>query len=296
MPRRFVLFLIVSTAIISFSPEYSHADDLSLYYQFARSVFAPEHLIPIVIPENEAVGNVYLEPGHNFQADVHRCFPKLRLPKAAKTIIPSITVNRSIDGGVVLGIPQALSANIEIGAIESAIVQFPGASIISVPSLSLADSFDRQKCPFLAAEIDSVLTDSSKVTSPFLVVGEVVSAQREVKLTFSDGGSAKAGLLNLKSFFKRFGLEASAQIDGDSTKSVVVSTTDVLPVAIRPAFVPDSFSGLQIAQQSSGTTIQPTTWKAVNLITNPSTGQPITEWAMVYKPASASLLPPPSTF
>src|SRR5271155_4872613 len=102
MLKRLITLIVLWPPMILITPNVGNAQDLTGYHQAEKAAFGQEGLIPIFIPRDEKVGNVYTEPEHTFRADKRSCFPRLRLSKAQKTVAPTFTMNESVGGTAAL--------------------------------------------------------------------------------------------------------------------------------------------------------------------------------------------------
>jgi hypothetical protein len=241
-------FLATFSCLISVGiAEPSHGDTVQDYYGTLVAFFKPQHLIPTIIPRDEQPGNVYEMSNLRLLADRNSCFPGLVIPNATDTILPHVAVKRGLNAGLALGVDTLASADASLGAAEETNIEFTDAKSVEVPAMTLIAQYNPQNCTFLQAEVDATKQFVPMQGGvPLLVIGEVISAKRNLRFVYNDSAKAKAELSLWKGLISRFGVKASANADAASDRSVLVATQIALPVAIRPAFVPDQMAGASL--------------------------------------------------
>jgi hypothetical protein len=220
----------------------AQSDPLTEFYNTMQKDFEKQHLIPIVIPRGETVGNVYNIRNLQFVADSKTCFPRLVLPTTQESDLPTLTTSNDINGALAAGLTNVATAQAQLGKADGVTMEFTDVTVLSAPALTLVSAFDPNSCKFLQAEVEATRNGTPySGDASYLVVGEVMYAKRNLSFTYKDSGKASVELSNWQKFLALTGLTASASINADAQSTVVVVTKNPLPVAIRPAFVPDSF-------------------------------------------------------
>jgi hypothetical protein len=241
----------------------ARADPVEDYYELLQTYFKGSHWIPIIIPRGEQIGNVYNIQNLQFVADGKTCFPRLTVPAPSASTIPNAAKGKKINGALALGAKDVAAAEAQLGTSDEMSLQFTDPHVISVSALTMANAFDSKKCKFLKSEVEATLSGQSLTgETANLVLGEILFAKRSLVLSYSDEAKAKAELSNWQRFIKLIGLTASASVDAQSGRSISVTTSELLPVAIRPAFVPDKFPDVRLGYDEQNAAIH---WTPLNM-------------------------------
>lgn len=220
MKRVLALFLL--QAVMCMQP--ARSDEISDYYSKLHKNLEREHWIPILIPRGEKVGNVYDVHTLQFLADNKTCFPKLSPPAPQESAVPSLTISSNVNGALAAGLTNVATAEAQLGSADSVVMEYEDVTVVSMPALTLAGLFDPKRCKFLEAQVDA--TRNGKPYSgqaSYLVLGEVMSARRNIKLNYRDSGKAQIELTNWQKFLRLAGITASARIEGGADTTVVVT-------------------------------------------------------------------------
>jgi hypothetical protein len=225
----------------------ARGDAVQDYYDVMTSYFKGSHWIPVVIPRGEQIGNVYNVRNLQFVADGKTCFPQLMLPVPMSTVLPTTATGGNVNGALAAGVKDVATAEAQLGASEGVNIELFDPEVSAFPAVTLATLYDPQKCRFLQKEIESTLAGTPFIGDTLhVVVGEILFAKRKITANYKNNVSAKAELSNWQRFIRLVGLSASADISTQSDRSVTVTTTKALPVAVRPAFVPDKFPDVRL--------------------------------------------------
>lgn len=239
------------------------SDPLSDFYAALQKAFEKDHLIPVVIPRGETVGDVYNIHNLQFVADGRTCFPNMVLPPRQESALPTLTTSADINGALAAGLTNVATAQAQLGKANAMTMEFTDVSVLSVPALTMVGAFSQSACHFLEPEIQSTQNGTPYGgAASYLVVGEVFYAKRNISFTYNDNGKANVELSNWQKFLQLTGLVASASINANAQSTVVVTTKNSLPVAVRPAFVPDSFPGGSTAAFPGGNQVN---WMTLDL-------------------------------
>lgn len=244
-------------------PNAARADAMEDYYALLQTYFKGSHWIPIIIPRGEQIGNVYNIRNLQFVADGKTCFPKLKMPALSASTIPNATKGKKINAALALGAKDVAVAEAQLGTSDEMSLQFTDPHILAVSAVTLANAFDSKKCRFLRSQVEATLSGQSLTgETANLVLGEILFAKRSLVLSYADGAKAKAELSNWQRFIKLVGLTASASVDTQSGRSISVITSELLPVAIRPAFIPDKFPDVRLGYDKQNSAIH---WTPLNM-------------------------------
>jgi len=225
----------------------AQADAVQKYYDEMRKFFEGTHWLPLIIPRDEQIGNVYNIRTFQFVADGKTCFPKLTIPALKSTVLPSRTLGSNINGALAVGVKDVAAAEAQLGVSDAVTFQLLEPQVMAVPAMTLVNLYDSQRCKFLEKQVEATRTGAALASdTAHLVLGEILFAKRNILFTYKDNAKASAEVSNWQRLFRVFGLNASASIAAQSDNSVAVLTPSSLPVAVRPAFVPDKFPDAQI--------------------------------------------------
>ncbi|MCP3460718.1 hypothetical protein [Bradyrhizobium sp. CCGUVB23] len=250
---------------LSMAPGVARADAVEDYYALLQEYFKGSHWIPIIIPRGEQIGNVYNIRNLQFVADGKTCFPKLKVPAPTASTVPDAAKGKKINGALALGVKDVAAAEAQLGKSDEMSLQFTDPHVLAVSAVTLANSFNSAKCRFLKSQVEATLSGQSLTgETANLVVGEILFAKRSLVMSYADGAKATAEVSNWQRFIKLIGLTASASVDAQSGRSISVTTSELLPVAIRPAFIPDKFPDVRLGYDKQNTAVR---WTPLNMDT-----------------------------
>lgn len=239
--------LVILIVYVVTVPRVARADAIEDYYSLLQNYFKGSHWIPIIVPRGEQIGNVYDVRNLQFVADGKTCFPKLKLPALSTTTLPEATKGKTINGALALGAKNVAAAEAALGTSDDMRLQFTDPHVLAVSAVTLANLYDLKKCKFLKSQVEATLSGQPLTgETSNLVLGEILFAKRSLQMSYTNGAKAKAELSNWQRLIKLIGLSATATVDAQSDRSLSVTTSDLLPVAIRPAFIPDKFPDVRL--------------------------------------------------
>lgn len=252
----------IAVELAVLAPLACSASPEAVLYKSLLARFSPLHLIPIAVPRGEEVGGVYGLPSMEYLADRKTCFPKLILPRSSPTVLPSVQIGNDVGAALTLGLTAA-----DISAagthVQNVVITFQDAKVVAAPSMTIANAYRQESCPFLKGIIGSFRQGDRASTPANLVVGEVYVARRTITITYDNKAGVEAGLSRWRKALKLANLNAKADISGGSSFEIKVSSDDELPVAVRPAFTPDLVGERVLGEENQGDPLTtPLRWKA----------------------------------
>lgn len=200
-------------------------------------VFQTAGFIPVQISRNQTVGDIYGIPNLNFVASSRDCFENIVVETTPQQL-RSITMGRDTAMAASLGLGQILSVGVDYNMLNRIEVSFEQVQLSRASEVAIRRAFKRQECAEFVPFIDgSALTEG--VSYP-LIVGEVFTAVRTVRLTFRNRQAANAQLSAWTALAQRLGMSASLTASAsDGVDSAVVMTGgERIVVGLRPAFIP----------------------------------------------------------
>jgi hypothetical protein len=244
------------------------AQDLASFVEQERQLLAPFHLIPIVVPRGERVGDNFDRKTSTLLAGADDCFPRLKIRKEPGQL-PSITTFSERGLAAALGASGVL--NVEGGTTIKRVyvLSFKDVEVQTASVVQLRKAIPRksaQECevvrPYLQAlgsskpvasslkisirglkipprRVATLATENTQAQLP-VVIGTIFYARRVLRVALSENLDAQAKLSWGQSFLQSFGLNSSFRLsaDGGSVNSNAVEFVGeaVIPVAYAPAF------------------------------------------------------------
>jgi len=243
-------------------------DDLASFVEFERELLAPYHLIPIIIPRGERVGDNFDSETSTLIASADDCFPKLAVRKQPGQL-PSITTYSERGLAAALGAAGVLDVSGDGNVKRLYTLSFRDVEVQTASVVQLRNAMDvkaAQECeairPFLQALATSkptrpasnvsvpglkfpnqrlaTLATDTKLPKPPLVIGTVYYARRVLRVAHSENLDA-AGKLSLgQSFLQNLGLNSTFKLSADASsmtsKSLEFVGDAIIPVAYQAAY------------------------------------------------------------
>jgi len=242
-------------------PVIGSVDNLSSFLDQQRSFLAQYHMIPIIVPRGERVGNSYHPTTSVLISSTDDCFPGLRISKDSGQL-PSM--NTSFELGLSAALGAAGYAEGEAGKSgkRGYVLSFRDVEVQTASVVALRNAIPRnapQECltlrPYLQAitsarptsspgngplgKTASVTVQTSHLTIP-IVIGSVYYARRILRVVLSDQVDATAKVSFGESLLRKIGLDAAFKVKADAA-STMANTIEfigdaVVPVAYTAAF------------------------------------------------------------
>ena len=235
-------------------------------------------VIPVLASRGQDVGDTFDIKNGRLIAKRADCFPKLPEPQRTPSSLPNLTNNSDINWGLGLEAPKIIHASGGAGNGSLLAIAFDQVSVAVVSIQEFRRTVDLKKCPVLA----SVFQGTAAEDPNLILVGEVYYGRRKLLLSFQDQVQASAQVGLLPKMLAAVGIKMGGHADAQSTRQVWLESQDVLPIAIRPAFV------VQISGQTLGhnNTSAAPSWQPLDLDTRPSQGRTVERMAIEAAPQS----------
>jgi hypothetical protein len=155
----------------------------------------------------------------------------------------------------VCGFPQVAQAELAVLAADGFEVEFRDIEVTMASLLDMAGAL-APTCAELAPLLRPFAVLPAGAPLPnFLVVGEVLTARRTIRLNMSLGGSAQVQVDGVRRLLQRIGLDLTARVSptADSRYAVELLDDKRVPVAVRPVAVPiERIAGLGMGGSHGG--------------------------------------------
>ena len=229
-------------------PETQVQKQSSRLYKALVSYLSPLGLVPIVLPSNHMPGDVMNWKNLTFEDRASSCFPTL-VPQKYETTLPIVVTDRSLGGTISQYFATIIRAATSNSGSSSVRIEYIDPYLVEATRNDLHRTLDREKCSYL----EPVLNEESVEDVPPLIVGRVVYAKIRVIIA-SDAKSVSKLATDVnelllppqtgnhgKSVPAVLDLRAAIAVKVETDRSVVVSSTKALPVALAPAFILEAF-------------------------------------------------------
>jgi hypothetical protein len=217
-------------------------------------------LIPVLVPRDQEVGNVYNPETLEFVYRRADCFPRLNVGEATSTILPSINKESDFEMSLAAGIPVAGNANISAKFDRVLSISFEDVKYQLATATDLRKAFDQISCPDLEAIVKGTKMPVNQGAKPLLIISEVYTGKRKVVLRTVQGADATVAASDLSKLLSKIGIpvNASAKVESNGESIVSLEATETLVIAVRPAFVSRKQQGITLGGSSSTSNFQET--------------------------------------
>jgi len=264
----------------------------SPYDKFRNSLvayFQPLYLVPVLLPRGQKVGDVYDTQDFRLLSSSSECFPNLKPSGPIPGDLPAVSLDIDTSVAIAVGVPSLASADASLGTSRQVHITYSDVRVSTASIGEISHAYSAAKCPSLSALVHNTYVAAAP-DSPPLVLGEVYSAKKTI--TFALKRSAGGGAtFDLSKFLSRIGMSASVTAKGkaDAGDSITVVSNQVLPIAIRPAFVARHFVGSYMGPDAKPVQLPGITWEPFSK-TNPSHQEAFTTLISAYctSPSCAS--------
>ena len=228
----FVVAVVVHFSLYGF-PVRASAEPIDDFRNALIDYFKKQNYFPVLVDRGYSIGDVIDVDGVNIYARSARCFPKLKIPKAVPITLPDIFRTKSAGMNFGLRLKRLLSANTDTDLMKQIQIKFSDVTATSVSRLELRDAYDRKACPEIAPLVDGTMSaaDEKKI---YFIVSELIKGKREAMVDMNTQGSIQARTQRISSLVADASLKVSAADKG----LVVVKSTKVAPIAIKPLTIP----------------------------------------------------------
>jgi hypothetical protein len=247
---------------------------LTNFLDTEKSVFAKWHIAPIIVSENEQVGDIIDSDTTALIAGADDCFPGLA-PRKGSSTLPAFTILSERGLAAALRAGDTIGAGGEVSKAQQFLLDFKDVQVAKVSTVQLRERLNSKipECakirPFIDASYVPVqqLKQKNKVTAivsnnvnnafdlsiikgegtaisdkpPPLLVGTLFSARRVIRVITTEKLDAKAKLSFAGQLMADLGLGSkfglSAEGGTEATNAFTIESKDIVPVALVPAFV-----------------------------------------------------------
>lgn len=225
-------------------PEAQVQKQSSRLYKALVSYLSPLGLVPIVLPSNQMPGDVMNWKNLAFEDRASSCFPTL-VPQQHETALPTVVMGGSFGGTISQFFATMLEAVTGSSKSYSVRIEYIDPYLVEATRNDLRRTLDRKRCSYLEPVLQEKIVEDVQP----LIVGRVVYAKPRIVISadaesisklatdvnklllagqIDDSGVAAPAVVDLK---------AAIELKVEADRSVVISSTKALPVALAPAFV-----------------------------------------------------------
>lgn len=270
--------LLWALALSLANPALAADSPFDQYRKALINYFQPFYLVPVLLPRGQKVGDVYDTQDFRLLSSATDCFPGLKPNGPVPSDLPAISLDIATSVAVAVGAPSIASADADLGISRQIHITFDGVQVSTATITAISHAYSHAKCPFLAPLVGF---DKPYVAtapgSPPLVLAEVYSARRTVTFVLERKAAANASF-DLAKFLSKLKLSTSvtAKASADAGDRITVVSEEVLPIAVRPAFVARHFLSGYMGPDSKPARLPGVTWEPFNT-TDPNHQQAFTD-------------------
>ncbi len=202
------------------------------------------NLIPIFLPEDQKVGDVYNVADGVFLDRAEKCFPKLsELPPVPSTLPQVIIINKG-DAKLSLNLSRFFVSSASANIDNVSLIRFSDVSIQRVAAVDLQRNLSDQ-CTYLKDYMTGPPVDRDKVNKKIVIIGRLLVGRPLIYTGLLHSADARA-LADLRLEFsklKRFkgqiiDANADTKIGYAVKRGILLESKEILPIAFSPAFLP----------------------------------------------------------
>jgi hypothetical protein len=233
--------------LVGLSPTSSTAGSLSESMRPLIQYFDDLKLVPVIVPRDQKVGDVYDLNTLQFIHNQKDCFPNLQT-KTTPSSLPSLTDVSKESAFISMDIPIVMGTKLSASVAEKATISFSNVFVTYATQDQLHDAFNKQACADLEPTLDGQAKRWFSSDPQFLVIGEIYVGTRIAQLQLEQGVDA-----DVSSAFASGGvpIQVSLGSKADARDQITLQSTRPFPIAVRPAFVPRFVHGQTMGPNSS---------------------------------------------
>ena len=206
------------------------------------NLLSDNYLIPIGLSAGQAVGDVVDRETNTLVAASADCFPKLQVSRsqAGKLLVRR---EGAANVSAALGLGGIADADVAAGAVRRFELTFDEVerAVASRVQMRQALSRTHPECTLLRPYLEmNGAIQAIDTPEPPLLIAEVLYAKRMVRIELSDATAAHAQAEGITSILKKLGTSGTARVAASAGRNGIIEITssEKLPVAYRPAFIP----------------------------------------------------------
>ena len=205
--------------------------------------FALDNLIPVFLPRGQEVGDV-LEPSGAIKARRSECFPTLQLPgRKDSNSLSEVSLELKAEGGFGIGLKRIVEFFVSTNAQTSTRLKlsFANQQFVSASTNEMVRSFSKAQCPFLSDQVEGKSVAADLFGTPLLVIQEIFYAKKRLSIEVSRSADLQATVKGVETAVVPLG--GNVQVKGSTGNAILVEAVDIVPVAVRVAFLPRPITG-----------------------------------------------------
>lgn len=219
--------------------------------------FGRDNLLPVFVARPYQVGDV-LEPSGAIYARRADCFPTL--PQATPTKIEdvrTVVLTRSAEGNFGLGLKRVVDILVKAGAASKTkmTITFEDQSYVGASSMDLRKHFSTKSCGAVATIIKGESIGVAELTQPYLVLQEVYSARKSLVVELDRSVDGEVVAKDMRDTAVSLGLGAEVKAGAAQGTQFIIKAKDVVPIAVRVAFIPRPVSGVKLGGSGDPDTV-----------------------------------------
>jgi hypothetical protein len=212
----------------------------------------------------QAVGAVYeiTKDGTQFNSTRKDCFPTLKPPEATPSSLPELlTVNATAAAASLDSNFLGMFGGVNYKQLSS--VQYTNVSSEQVSLKQLQLALDEKLCPELKPALSGAIIPPDQTVHKYYIIGTVLRAKQNTVISFADAASAGAVLKGIQARIASANLNLSASVDISKTdqKTISVTSSEPVVVAVRPAVVAEEDLNPQLNADSAPAKLLQTAWR-----------------------------------